>query len=188
MFKLSSLEQIERLYAERGGLSYGEGVTQTQHALQCAALAEADGAAPSLVVAALLHDIGHLFENEEDVAEFKFDDRHETTGAQALARLFGAAVCEPIALHVAAKRYLCFKEARYFQDLSAASQASLKLQGGPFDPADAAAFERLPYWREALALRRFDDLGKCEEPSKRSFADYAPLMRALLTGASAQRP
>lgn len=180
MVQLSSLEDVERLYAARGGLTYGEGVTQAEHALQCAALAEADGAAPSLVVAALLHDIGHLLEDEADVVQFKVDDHHETAGARALAGLFGEAVRGPIALHVAAKRYLCFAEPRYFRGLSAASQASLRLQGGPFDAAEAAAFEGVAYWREAVALRRFDDWGKRDETADRGLADFAPLMRGLL--------
>ena len=179
MIALPRLEDIERLYAERGARNYGEGVTQMEHAVQCAALAEAEGASPSLVVAALLHDIGHLFEDGEGLAE---DARHEAVGARALAALFGEAVCGPIALHVAAKRYLCFKEPDYFQALSAASQRSLTLQGGPLDAAGAAAFERLPYWQDSVALRRWDDAGKREELSGRSFNDFTPLMRGLPAG------
>ena len=182
MVQLLSLETVERLYAARGGLSYGENVTQTEHALQCAALAEAEGAAPSRVVAALLHDIGHLLEPDDAAAEQGCDDQHEIVGAQALKGLFGEAVRGPIALHVRAKRYLCFRQAAYFEALSPASRRSLALQGGPFDAAQAAAFERLPYWENALVLRRLDDLGKSEEPSGRAFADFKPLMRTVLIG------
>ena len=182
MIRLSNLEEVERLYATRGALNYGEGVTQLEHAVQCAALARAQGAAPSLVAAALLHDIGHLFGMEEDATEH--DDRHEIAGARALKDLFDESVRGPIALHVAAKRYLCFTQAGYFQALSPASQASLVLQGGPFDNAEATAFERLPYCREAVSLRRFDDMGKREEFSGRSFADFAPLLRSLLLGSA----
>lgn len=178
MIRLSKLEDVERLYAMRGALNYGEGVTQLEHAVQCAALAQAQGAPPSLVAAALLHDIGHLFGMEEDATER--DDRHEITGARALKALFDESVRGPIALHVAAKRYLCFTQAGYFQALSPASQASLVLQGGPFDRTEATAFERLPYCREAVALRRFDDMGKREEFSGRAFGDFAPLLRNLL--------
>jgi phosphonate degradation associated HDIG domain protein len=180
MIAPSSLEDIERLYAARGGLSYGEGVTQMEHALQCAALAQAAGAAPSLVVAALLHDIGHLFEEEAGVVAAEVDYRHQVSGAEALAGLFGEAVRGPIALHVAAKRYLCFTEPSYFDALSPASRASLELQGGPFDAAQAAAFERLAWWREAVALRRFDDEGKRQDAPARSFDDFRPLMRDLV--------
>ncbi len=179
MTRLTSLEQIERLYAERGGLGYGEGVTQAEHAVQCASLAQAQGAAPSLVAAALLHDIGHLFEDEAEVVGADTDHRHEIAGARALGLLFDEAVRRPIALHVAAKRYLCFKEPHYFEALTPASRASLTLQGGPFDAAQAQAFERLPYWREAVDLRRLDDMGKREDLASRPFADFAPLLRSL---------
>ena len=176
MARLSSLEEIERLYATRGELNYGEGLTQTEHAVQCAALAEAEGASPSLIVAALLHDVGHLFEAEDAVTGAKSDHRHEIAGAQALRSLFDHRVRGPIALHVPAKRYLCFSEPGYLEALSPASQASLRLQGGPFDAAEAAAFERLPHWREAVALRRYDDMGKRDDLVSRPFAAFIPVM------------
>jgi gamma-butyrobetaine dioxygenase len=180
MSQLSNVDEIGRLYAERGGLGYGEGVTQLEHALQCAALAEARGCAPSLVAAALLHDIGHLFEEEAAVTGATHDLRHEAAGAWALADLFGEAVCAPVALHVDAKRWLCLKEPGYHDALSPASKASLELQGGPFDAAQAEAFERRAHWRDAVTLRRFDDWGKREDSAAvRAFADYAALMRGL---------
>jgi len=179
MRRLSSLAEIEQLYAERGGLTYGEGVSQVEHAVQCAAWAEAEGAAPSLVVAALLHDIGHLF-FDEDAADQGVDDRHEIVGAQALKDLFDEVVRAPIALHVMAKRYLCFAEPGYFEALSPASRATLVLQGGPFDEDAATNFTHLPYWREAVALRRLDEAGKDETAATRAFADFVPVMRATV--------
>lgn len=186
MIRPQTIEEIERLYAARGGLAYGEGVTQTEHALQCAVLAEAAGSGPSLVLAALLHDIGHLFEDEAAAVGADTDHRHEIAGAQALKALFDEAVRTPIALHVAAKRYLCAIEPGYLEALSPASQASLVLQGGPFDRADVLAFERRPYWRDAVALRRFDDEGKRVDRCGRVFADFLPLMRTLASGAAGQ--
>lgn len=180
MTGLNSLEGIERLYAARGGLHYGEGVTQIEHALQSAVLAEAQGCTPALIVAALLHDIGHLFEKEEDVAGAGSDGFHEAVGARALEGLFPEAIWRPVALHVAAKRYLCFTEPQYWAGLSPASQQSLQLQGGAFNQAQVRAFERAPYWQDALQLRRFDDMGKRAEISGRAFADFIPLMRNIL--------
>jgi phosphonate degradation associated HDIG domain protein len=182
MARLSNLRDIEHLYATRGGLSYGEGVTQLEHAVQCAALAQEQGALPSLVVAAFLHDIGHLFADEQDAAQT--DDRHEIAGARALGTLFGEAVRRPIALHVAAKRYLCLRDADYFRGLSSASQASLRLQGGPFNVAEASAFEAIAYWQDAIFLRRLDDMGKREELSGLGFGDFATVMRSqMISGA-----
>ncbi|HEX4637473.1 MAG TPA: HD domain-containing protein [Rhizomicrobium sp.] len=183
MTELNSIEDIERLYIARGVLHYGEGVTQMEHALQSAARAEARACSPSLVIAALLHDVGHLLEKDEHLAERGADDHHEATGARALARLFGDAVWRPVALHVAAKRYLCLTEPRYLAGLSAASQRSLVLQGGPFSQAQAAAFQRASYWQEAVLLRRFDDMGKRDEDSDRDFSFYGPMMRSLLSAA-----
>ena len=172
-----SLEDIAQLYAARGGLHYGEGVTQLEHALQSALMAQSRGSSPSLVVAALLHDIGHFFEPEDDVGAF--DDHHEAVGARLLERFVPESVFRPVALHVAAKRYLCFIEPQYWTGLSPASQQSLKLQGGPFAHAQAQAFERAPFWRDAVDLRRFDDMGKRQEISGRAFAEFMPMMRDL---------
>src|SRR5215469_14459922 len=133
--RLPDLEALERLYADRAGAAYGEGVSQLEHALQCALLAEAEGASPSVIVASLLHDVGHLFEDEAGALEI--DRRHEITGAQALKGLFGEDVRAPIALHVAAKRWLCFAEPGYVETLSPASKRTLELQGGVFDAAGA---------------------------------------------------
>lgn len=180
MKRLPSLEALERLYVERPGAAYGEGVSQLEHALQCAGLAEADGAPPSLIAAALLHDVGQLFEDEAEALEI--DRRHEITGAQALGSLFGEDVRAPIALHVAAKRWLCHREPGYFETLSPASRHTLELQGGVFDAAQAEAFERRAHWREAVALRRWDDLAKRPEPCGRTFADYRPVLAAAKLG------
>ena len=182
---IAGLDDIEKLYFSRGGLHYGEGITQIEHALQSAELAQAQGAPESLIVAALLHDIGHLFEMEEDVADGKSDDRHEAIGARALAGLFPQSLWRPVALHVAAKRYLCFMEPRYWAGLSQASKKSLELQGGTFSQEQAQAFERAPYWQEAVLLRRFDDMGKQDEMSGRCFADFIPMMRKLRAEAAA---
>jgi phosphonate degradation associated HDIG domain protein len=172
-----SLEELEALYAQRGGLNYGEGVTQMEHALQCAAVAQEQGAPPSLIAAALLHDVGHLLVSEYDAIHD--DDHHEATGARALSRLFSPAVCGPIALHVAAKRYLCFIDQTYHAALSPASQASLALQGGPFDAQAASAFEKRRMWQDAVWLRRIDDHGKRDEASRERFADYLSLLQGL---------
>src|SRR5580692_3925108 len=103
--------EISRAFAERGADAYGENVSQLDHALQCAQLAEAEGASDHLIAAALLHDYGHLFEGRGDAAERDGRDaRHELHGARALRRWFGLEVVGPIALHVLAKRYLCAAE------------------------------------------------------------------------------
>jgi phosphonate degradation associated HDIG domain protein len=155
-------DSLIALFARHGGDGYfGERVTQAEHALQSAALAEAEGADPALIVAALLHDVGHLIHTGgEDIADRGIDARHEAIGATYLAKLFGPAVVEPVRLHVPAKRYLCAIDNGYWQDLSPASKQSLELQGGVFNPDEAEAFAKLPQAQDAVRLRRWDDLAK----------------------------
>lgn len=153
------VDEIEALFARHGGESYGEGVTMLQHALQTAALAQAEGADDSLVVAALLHDIGHFLQPTDDSYGYH---KHDRSGGEWLAKRFGPAVSEPVRLHVAAKRYLCATEAAYFRKLSAASVHSLGKQGGPMSAQEAAAFAALPRAAAAALLRRWDDGGKVD--------------------------
>jgi len=150
------------LFARNGGDAYfAERVTQEEHALQSAALAEAEQASPALIVAALLHDVGHLIHTGgEDIAERGIDARHEAIGATYLAKHFGPAVVEPVRLHVPAKRYLCAIDKGYWRDLSAASKRSLELQGGIFNPDEAEAFAAMPQAQDAVRLRRWDDQAK----------------------------
>ncbi len=153
--------EIFALFARRGGNHYGEGVTQTEHALQAALAAEKAGAPMVLVTAALLHDVGHLLQDApEDIAEQGIDTEHESVGSAWLSRLFEPGVSEPVRLHVSAKRYLCRAESGYWELLSPASKLSLELQGGPFSPAEAAAFRARPHAEAAIALRRWDDEAK----------------------------
>lgn len=154
--------RLARLFATAGAASYvGEPVSQLAHALQTAALAEADDASDSLVIAALLHDVGHLLHGlGEDVADRGVDGRHELVGAAWLHEHLPSAVLEPIRLHVDAKRYLCATDVAYAAHLSPASRASLALQGGPMSDAQVLAFARLPWAHDAVRLRRWDDAAK----------------------------
>jgi gamma-butyrobetaine dioxygenase len=156
---------VFRLFAEGGEAAYfGESVSQAAHALQTAHLAESAQAEDALVVAALLHDIGHLLHGlPEDVAEQGIEGRHEQGGADWLARHFNPAVSEPVRLHVAAKRYLCAVDPAYLAGLSPASRRSLQLQGGAFNPEGVRAFEAEPYFRDAVRLRQWDDAAKVPE-------------------------
>jgi len=159
---MSTADRIMEILEMNGAAQYGdEAVSQLQHALQCAHLAECSGAPDSLVVAALLHDIGHLIHKlGEDAAARGIDDRHEALGRKYLARWFGEDVTAPIGLHVDAKRWLCAADPAYFDTLSPASVRSLELQGGPFSEAEAAAFIAQPHAQDALAVRRWDEQAK----------------------------
>ncbi|MDB9529035.1 HD domain-containing protein [Oscillatoria sp. CS-180] len=153
---------ILEIYRDRGNAQYGgEAVSQLEHALQCAALAEQAGQSAELIAACLLHDFGHLVHRlGEGVTARGIDDRHEYRAIPILEKRFPTAVTAPIRLHVAAKRYLCAIDPSYWNALSPASKRSLELQGGIFSDAAAAQFIQQPYAPEAIQLRRWDDLAK----------------------------
>jgi phosphonate degradation associated HDIG domain protein len=174
--KPACVADILAAYDRLGDRLYGEDVSQREHALQAAQCAAQDGASEALVVAALLHDYGHLAEPPEDAGRPATDARHEAVGAALLKGLFGPAVIQPIALHVAAKRYLCATEPGYLDDLSEASRHSLMLQGGPFSADEAARFAARPHARDAVRLRRYDDLAKIVGAQTADLASYAPMM------------
>ena len=157
-----SLDDIRHLFDQHGSIAYsGEPVTQLQHALQSAMLAEQSGASRELIVAALLHDLGHLLNQQgETPTERGIDDLHQYFALPFLRPLFSDAVLEPIRLHVDAKRCLCAIDASYYGRLSADSVRSLELQGGIFDDEAAQAFLAKPYAKDAIALRRWDDEAK----------------------------
>lgn len=157
-----STERIFQLLDSRGAGRYGlSAITQKEHALQSADLATKRGLGDALVIAALFHDLGHLLVGDDvNLAEQGVDDLHEETSANALAKLFGNNVAEPVRLHVAAKRYLCAVNPAYYDKLSEDSRQSLLLQGGPMSPLEVAAFDKLDHRAAALALRLIDDEAK----------------------------
>ncbi|MGD9880990.1 MAG: HD domain-containing protein [Reyranella sp.] len=175
-------QELLEIFAGRATRRYGlSEINQLQHALQAAALAEADGAPPATVLASLLHDVGHMIHRlGEDPAARGVDDVHESLGADWLAERFGPDVSEPVRLHVAAKRYLCAAEPDYFGKLSPDSVRSLALQGGPMSAAEVADFRRHPQFAEAVRLRRYDEAAKdprARTPDFDHFLRHVPACR-----------
>ncbi len=174
------VDQILSFFAARGGDHYGEGVSQTEHAEQCAHFARMNGASDELVLAALLHDIGHLMHKfGEDAADRGVDTRHERIGSGFLARALPDQVTRPIALHVAAKRYLATVNPDYLKELSPASMQSFILQGGTMSQEEIDAFLADPWHEAAMKLRFYDEMGKIVGATLPSFDSYVPLLRAV---------
>ncbi|HYD06200.1 MAG TPA: HD domain-containing protein [Reyranella sp.] len=167
-------QELLEIFVGRATRRYGlSEVNQLQHALQCAALAEADGAPPATVLACLLHDVGHMIHQlGENPAGRGIDDVHEQLGADWLARRFGPEVSEPVRLHVAAKRYLCTVESDYFGKLAPDSVRSLELQGGLMSVDEVEAFRAHPQHAEAVRVRRFDEAAKDPRASTPDFDHY----------------
>ena len=156
------LADIEKLFRDHGGIAYsGEPVTQLEHALQTAQLAEIEEAPIELVTAALLHDLGHLLNLQGDSPSARgIDDQHQYFAIPFLRPLFRPMVIEPIRLHVDAKRALCALEPEYYEALSEDSKRSLTLQGGVFSKEGTQAFLDKPHARESMRVRRWDDAAK----------------------------
>lgn len=159
----------------------GEPVTQTEHALQCAWQAEQQEAGDAMIAAALLHDIGHLLhEFDGDCAEQGIDDQHEQIGASWLQARFAPDVCEPVKLHVMAKRYRCAVDKEYWARLSSASQLSLKLQGGSLSATEADQFRSHPHFRFALQLRHWDEAAKVPQLQTPTLAHFLTFVERVL--------
>ena len=179
-----AIETIREIFAQKGGSEYGgEAVTQLQHALQCATLAEQANATPELITASLLHDIGHLLHDlPDDAPDQGYDDMHEVAAAGFLERYFVPAASEPIRLHVLAKRYLCTVNDEYMRLLSAPSVVSLKLQGGLLSDDEVADFEKNEYCADAVQLRKWDDVAKDINAVTAPVDSFIPYLEQSLRG------
>ena len=182
------ISQIISVFASRGRDNYGgEEVSQLEHALQAASLARADGASAALITAALLHDIGHILDEEETRQEppsqgKSLDDAHEEKGYLWLRDHFGPEVSDPVRLHVAAKRYMCTVEPEYLSRLSPTSLQSYHDQGGSMSNEEVKAFESELHLEAALSVRRWDDAAKVVGMKIPTIEDFVPEIKATLSG------
>jgi len=171
---MAAIDDIMSLFQTKGNTEYGgEKISQLEHALQAAHLAQADNAPPALVVAALLHDIGHLLGDGPNAP-------HEQLGHDWISQHFSAEVCEPVRLHVEAKRYLCATNGSYLEQLSPTSVKSLHIQGGPMTDAELDAFEEELYYPQAVKLRQWDDQAKVEKLAVPPLDTYREAITSLL--------
>lgn len=156
------IPDIEKLFRDHGHIAYaGEGVSQMEHALQAARLAEEARAPIELVTAAFLHDLGHLLNLQgETPTKRGIDDQHQYFAIPFLRPLFRPPVIEAIRLHVDAKRALCALDPEYYETLSQDSRRSLTLQGGIFSKEETQAFLAKPHAEDAMQVRRWDDGAK----------------------------
>ena len=179
----SFVEDLFSWLSHEGQARYDEEVTQLEHTLQSAALAECETGQNADIAAALLHDVGHLLMKEhwqrEDFLDKDF--KHDVVGANWLQQFFPEPVTEPIRLHVPAKRYLCAVDAQYWSGLSDGSKTSLVKQGGPMTEREVDEFELTPGYEAAVRLRRIDDRAKVVGLDVPPLFHYADAVFSLLT-------
>ncbi|MXW99805.1 MAG: HD domain-containing protein [Acidimicrobiaceae bacterium] len=174
--ELPLVEVVLDLLAAMAQETYGERVTMLDHALQSAALAASDGAGDEMVLACLLHDLGHVLDR---AGQWGLPG-HAEVGARALQPVLSPAIVEPIRGHVTAKRYRVAVEPDYHDRLSLASRMSLTQQGGPLAAGDAEAFAAGAFAADAVRLRGYDDRGKVDGFAVPALETYRGLITAAL--------
>jgi phosphonate degradation associated HDIG domain protein len=161
----------------------GEPVTMAQHMLQGATIAERQGLAEDIIVATLLHDIGHFTSEFGTFSMEDTEDRyHEEAGARVLAAFFPTVVTDCVRYHVAAKRYLCATRPDYFKRLSVASVHSLNLQGGPMSAEEVAEFAQNPNLEKIIQVRYLDEAGKSPDMVTPDYWHFAPMVQRVADG------
>jgi 2-amino-1-hydroxyethylphosphonate dioxygenase (glycine-forming) len=180
----NAVEEIFDLYEKHGSEEYaGEKITQLEHMCQAAQLAEQGGFDEEVVLAAFLHDIGHIC-----VSFYGFTTmdgygiiNHEKIGATFLkSRGFSDRLIQLVQRHVDAKRYLTFKYPEYYEQLSEASKITLTHQGGMMTENEALQFEADPLHELIIEMRRIDELAKLEHQPLPDLAKYKMLMEKHL--------
>lgn len=174
-------DEIFNLYENYGGAEYaGEKVSQLEHMAQAAQLAEEQGYDEEVVLAAFLHDIGHISEaaapSEQHMGDFGIKD-HEELGAEFLQKKgFSKKIVRLVESHVEAKRYLTIKDPAYYAQLSEASRQTLEYQGGPMTEDEAAAFEQYPLFDLIIKMRKWDEQAKIEHKPLPDLSRYRTMM------------
>ncbi len=173
-------DEIMSLYNEHGGAEYaGEKVSQLEHMAQAAQLAEAQGYDEEIILAAFLHDIGHISEaakGDNEMDGYGIKD-HEELGAEFLREKgFSKKVARLVESHVEAKRYLTYKDPAYYANLSEASKRTLEYQGGPMTAEEATAFEQYPLFDLIIRMRNWDEQAKIEHQPLPDLQHYREMM------------
>lgn len=176
--------EIIRLYEQHGGEEYaGEAVTQLEHMVQAAQLAEEMGHDEEVILAAFLHDIGHIcvsMQGDNEMDGYGIMDHEEIGAAFLRSKGFSARLIRLVESHVDAKRYLTYSSPDYYNNLSEASKRTLEFQGGQMNEAEAAAFEADPLFELIIRMRRWDEAAKMENVPVPDLSPFREMIRRHL--------
>ncbi len=174
------IDKIISNFKNNKSLYIGEKITISEHMIQSAMLAEKTKSKDAFICSCLLHDYGHfIIEDPDGLVKNNKDGNHESLGYEYLKNFFKKEVGEPIKHHVLGKRYLA-RNKKYYNHLSEASKVSLKLQGGILKKKQSNDFEKMPYFKNAIKLRKFDELAKKTNIKIKSINDYKDLLNSQL--------
>lgn len=169
-------EEMIALYQTQGGKEYsGEGISQLEHMVQSARLAAAQGYDDEVILAAFLHDVGHICvsaQANETMEGYGIKDHEEKGAAFLKERGFSKRVVRLVESHVEAKRYLTYKYPEYADRLSEASRKTLEYQGGKMSQDEADAFENYPLFDLIISMRRWDEDAKIKNMPVPNLDEY----------------
>ena len=164
----AAYEQVTGNFDKASKTCYGESaVTELEHALQCAELADHADADDELVFAAMLHDVGRyavpqelVFDTLQDVEIADNALGHGERGAQLMANMLPARSLFCIRYHAESKLYLCQKNPNYRAKLAGASVKTLAVQSTNYDQARLDELSGHRWWQDAIRVRVWDDSAK----------------------------
>ena len=174
------IDKIISNFINNKSLYIGEKITISEHMIQSAMLAEKSKSNDDLICSCLLHDYGHfIIDDPDELVKNDKDGYHESMGYEYLKSFFKKEIVEPIKYHVLAKKYLA-RNKKYYNLLSDASKISLKLQGGILNKKESNEFEKMPFFKNTIKLRKFDELAKKTNIKIKSINDYKDLLSSQL--------
>ena len=174
------MDKILELYKNFGDSEYlGEDVSKTVHMIQAAYAAEKNNESDYVILACLLHDIGHFLENDNMNGLGVIE--HGKVAGEYLRELgMDEKVCILVENHVTAKRYLVSKNDDYYEKLSDASKKTLEYQGGRMSLEEMEIFENNIDFRDILRIRYYDDNGKQVGAEIPDLSHYYDLIKKYL--------
>jgi len=165
----ASVDDLLRALRAADRVRTTEGPTLLHHLLACAeTLAHAFPEDEALQLAGLVHDLGLVLRPDDA-------EDHTRNGAYFVGIILGARVSEIVAEHDNAGRYLATADAAR---TAVASRRRTVLSLG-MDPDEVDRFRANRWWRDAVVLRRADDLSLGGSGRVRAVTDWLPVIERV---------